>query len=111
GDLTKATSITMHTRYATTGTEFINTHPFIYNDVSLVHNGMIRNWEELKVNKISTCDSEAALQTYINQDVVNDINKTQDWANQLEGSYAFGVLAKDSSGKRILDVVKGSSYL
>lgn len=111
GDLTKATTITMHTRYATTGTEFANTHPFIYEDISLIHNGMIGNWKELNVNKISTCDSEAALQTYISNGVNLDIEKTQPWANSLEGGYAFGVLAKDADGNRILDVVKGSSSL
>lgn len=110
-------TVTMHTRMATCGREFANTHPFIYNDVSLVHNGVIRNaftsnWSKgLDVNKISTCDSEAALQTYINERVQYDSSKAKGWLDLLTGSWAFGILSRNADNLRLLDVVRGSSLL
>ena len=110
-DMTNMTTVTMHTRFATCGKEFANTHPFIYNDVSLVHNGTIRNSISLDVNKISTCDSESALQTYINTGVSNDYSKAKTWLDMLSGSWAFGILSNNVDNKRILDVVRGTSSL
>ncbi len=110
-------SVTMHTRFATCGREFTNTHPFIDRDVSLVHNGVIRNafsttyQAGLDVNKISTCDSEAALQTYLTQGVKDETSKAKAWLDLLSGSWAFGILSRNSIGNRILDVVRGSSSL
>ena len=82
-------SVTMHTRYATCGKEFANTHPFIYEDTSLIHNGSISNAFStqyragLDVNKISTCDSEAALQTYLAKGVNLDPKKAKEWLDGL----------------------------
>jgi hypothetical protein len=104
-------TLTMHTRWATCGREFVNTHPFIDQDTSLIHNGTIRNADYLKVNKISSCDSEAALQTYLEQGVSSDSSKAKKWLDILSGSWAFGILSRDSNNLRILDVVKGSSSL
>ena len=105
------TSVTMHTRYATCGREFMNTHPFVDGDFSLVHNGVISNSDDLKLNKISTCDSEAALQSYINLGINLDPSKAQDWLNTLEGYWAFGVFSRDANGRRILDIVRNSASL
>ena len=104
-------TLTMHTRWATCGREFANTHPFIDQDTSLIHNGTIRNADSLKVNKISSCDSEAALQTYLDQGVFGDSSKAKKWLDILSGSWAFGILSRDAANVRILDVVKGSSTL
>ena len=68
-DMSDMTTVTMHTRFATCGREFMNTHPFVDGDTSLVHNGVIYNASSLNLNKISTCDSEVALQAYINNNV------------------------------------------
>lgn len=110
-DMSDMTTVTMHTRFATCGKEFANTHPFIFNDVSLVHNGTIRNSTILDVNKISTCDSESALQTYIEMGVANDSNKAKSWLDMLTGSWAFGILSRNVDNKRILEVVRGTSSL
>jgi predicted glutamine amidotransferase len=110
-DMSDMRTVTMHTRFATCGKEFANTHPFIYNDVSLVHNGTIRNSTILNVNKISTCDSESALQTYIQNGVALESNKAKAWLDMLTGSWAFGVLSRDVNNQRILDVVRGTSSL
>lgn len=105
------TSLTMHTRYATCGREFMNTHPFVDDDFSLVHNGVISNSNELKLNKISTCDSEVALQAYKNLGVNLDPSKAQEWLDMLEGYWAFGIFSRDSQGRRILDIVRNSASL
>jgi len=110
-DMSDMTSVTMHTRFATCGKEFANTHPFIFGDTSLVHNGTIRNADKLNVNKISSCDSEAALQTYLNSGVPLETNKAKGWLDMLNGSWAFGIISRDSNNKRILDVVRGTSSL
>ena len=110
-DFSNVTSLTMHTRWATTAKGMENTHPFVYEDTSLIHNGHISNWSFLNVNKISDCDSEAALQTYINAGVGRDFNQYQEWLNKLYGRYAFGILSRDASGTRVLDVVRGESNL
>jgi predicted glutamine amidotransferase len=110
-DFSNITSITMHTRYATCGREFFNTHPFVDQDHSLVHNGVIYNAHSLNLNKISTCDSEAALQSYINHGVAHDINNTQAWLDTLSGYWAFGIFSRDRNGNRILDVIRNDATL
>jgi len=109
--MTDIRTVTMHTRYATCGRDFMNTHPFVYGDTSLVHNGVINNDYSLNVNKISTCDSEAALQTYIQEGVATNFDNAQAWLDRLSGYWAFGILARDSSGRRIFDVVRNSASL
>jgi hypothetical protein len=110
-------TVTMHTRFATCGREFANTHPFIDKDTSLVHNGVIRNafsthyMTGLDVNKVSTCDSEAALQTYLAEGVNLDTEKSKRWLDLLTGSWAFGILSRDTENRRILDVIRGMSQL
>jgi len=104
-------SVTMHTRYATCGREFENTHPFVVGDSSLVHNGVISNSRSLDLNKISSCDSEAALQSYIKHGVNNDIKLTQDWLDTLQGYWAFGIFSRDAQGNRILDITRNDASL
>lgn len=110
-DFNDMKTLTMHTRWATCGREFANTHPFIDGDTSLIHNGSIRNADYLKVNKISTCDSEAALQTYISEGVALDSKQAKKWLNILTGSWAFGILSRGIDNLRLLDVVRGTSSL
>jgi hypothetical protein len=110
-------SVTMHTRFATCGREFANTHPFIDADTSLIHNGSISNAFSthyrvgLDINKISTCDSEAALQTYLKLGVNLDTSQAKKWLDLLTGSWAFGILSRNQQNNRILDVIRGTSML
>jgi len=108
-DLTSLVAVTMHTRMATSGKEFTNTHPFYdpVADISLIHNGIIRNDHEFEL-KLSTCDSEAILVSYVNNKVHLNPEVVQTMCNELVGYYACGVLAKDSNGDRVLDVFKGN---
>lgn len=110
-DMSDMTTITMHTRFATCGREFMNTHPFVDGDTSLVHNGVIYNANSLKLNKISTCDSEVALQAYINNNVGKELNNAQTWLDTLSGYWAFGILSRDTSGTRILDIIRNDAWL
>lgn len=108
-DLTTMVALTMHTRMATSGKEFANTHPF-YDpdaDVSLIHNGIIRNDNEFDL-KLSTCDSEAILVSYVNNKVNMEPESIQVMSNELVGYYACGILAKDSTNNRVLDIFKGN---
>lgn len=104
-DLENVTSITLHARMATSGKEFFNTHPFLINGTTLVHNGVIRNTEELDIIH-STCDSEGILNKYNEYDVTNKPVNIQKVAHALDGYYACGIFSVQKDGKTILDVFK-----
>lgn len=106
-------TVTMHTRFATCGKTMENTHPFVYNETSLIHNGIISNDLQLNNKKISTCDSESALQVYLNKEVANNPQKGvyQSFLDELRGYWAFGILAKSQEGTYMLDVIKGGAGL
>jgi len=108
-DLSKMTAITLHTRMATSGRVFSNTHPFVDvdKDTSLIHNGIIRNDSDFKL-KLSTCDSEAILIAYLQQEVNIDPLNVQGMADILTGYYACGVFSRDALGNRIMDIFKAN---
>lgn len=93
-----------HTRWATHGepTEE-NAHPHQVGNVTLVHNGIIENVEELRENLItdgvkfkSETDTEVAcavINKYYEKDPIAAITKA---LKELKGSYAFGIIFKDS---------------
>ncbi len=92
-----------HTRWATHGAPSdINSHPHSSKRVTLVHNGIIENYLELKdfLNKqgyefLSETDTETVvhlLDYFYNGDPMEAIIKT---VNMLKGSYALGILFND----------------
>ena len=93
-----------HTRWATHGepTEE-NAHPHQVGNVTLVHNGIIENAEELRENLISDgvkfkseTDTEVAcavINKYYEKDPIAAITKA---LKELKGSYAFGIIFKDN---------------
>ncbi len=95
-----------HTRWATHGEPSdINAHPHFTDKLSLVHNGIIENYQQLK-NKlaaagytfVSRTDTEVAaklIDWLYDGDPVATIRRAQE---QLEGSYAFGILFSDHPG-------------
>lgn len=101
-------SVIIHTRQATTGKEFVNTHPFVIGDTALIHNGIIRNYKELGT-KNSTCDSESILVRYLEEGVQDNMGKIAQVADTLEGYYACGIISKTNEGRVIVDVFKDNS--
>lgn len=92
-----------HTRWATHGEPSdINSHPHFTSNLSLVHNGIIENYLEIKTfliengyQFISQTDTETAanlMDFYYNGDPIDAIIKT---CQKIEGSYAFAVVFKD----------------
>jgi len=106
-ELDKLAAITLHTRLATSGKEFENTHPFVDGFTSLIHNGVIRNVDELEL-KQSTCDSETILNEYVKHDVMNKPENMQIVANKLQGYYACGVFSR-MKDVPILDIFKSDT--
>lgn len=101
----KMTSITLHARYATSGREFENTHPFVHGNTSLIHNGVIGNLKAFGP-LLSTCDSEVILNGYMKLNVTNKPHNWQNVASNLDGYYACGVFSKTKQGEVILDIIK-----
>ena len=91
-----------HTRWATHGeANIVNAHPHKVGSVTIVHNGIIENYLELKkflqekgYTFISQTDTEVACATIdyyyqINKDIVNAINS---FIKNVKGSYALGII-------------------
>ena len=96
-----------HTRWATHGVpNETNAHPHQCGDITIVHNGIIENYEELKQILLnngyalkSQTDTEIAcgvinLIYQKNKDIIKTIKECQ---NIFKGSYAFGILVKDDN--------------
>ena len=94
-----------HTRWATHGiANKTNSHPHKQGKITIVHNGIIENYAELKdqlqkegVNFLSTTDTEVAA-ALINKiyEKTNDMNKTiVEFENQVKGAYALGIINDD----------------
>ena len=92
-NLEEVTALTIHTRFATSAKGMINTHPFVREGISLIHNGVIQNHEEFEL-KVSTCDSEAILDSLIKNDVYNNPKNIEKVGAELIGYYAVGVLSE-----------------
>ncbi len=106
-DLNKAAALTLHTRMATSGKGHQNTHPFYDKeaDSSLIHNGVISNVQDFKF-KLSSCDSEAILISYLDNKVYKTPERVEEMASDLVGYYVAAVFSRDPEGNRILDIMK-----
>lgn len=121
-----------HTRWATHGepTE-INAHPHFDSDenIAVVHNGIIRNYLEVKealesrsVKFKSQTDTEVVVQLIAQnfkecKSILKSICKS---VNELDGSYALGILFKDEPNKiyavrkespLVIGIGEGENYL
>ena len=98
-----------HTRWATHGgVSDINAHPHVQGKITLVHNGIIENYEELKKELeedgykfISSTDTEVAAGVIDklykeNNDMIIVLSKLKDI---LKGSYAFNIINEDIPNK------------
>jgi len=102
-----------HTRWATHGEpSTINAHPHTISNVSIVHNGIIENYHELRrvldssgVNFISDTDTEIISQL-MNIELINNKTPIEAFRNtikKLEGTYAIVAIFKDHN-----DLIIGS---
>ena len=94
-----------HTRWATHGgaTEN-NAHPHKVGSVTIVHNGIIENYEELKTDLVkkgyefkSSTDTEIACALFdsLYQDNKDKLEVLKKANKTLKGSYAFGIIFDD----------------
>ena len=92
-----------HTRWATHGMPTVaNAHPHKVGKVTLVHNGIIENAEELKAKLMeegqifkSDTDTEVACAVINKYYTGNPISAITKATNILRGSYAFGIIFDD----------------
>jgi len=106
--LNNAAAITLHARFATCEKSLTNVHPFIKNDTSVIHNGVIRNHEKFNLEQ-STCDSEAILLGYLKNAIGSNTSEVQTMASEFVGYYVAAMFSRDASGARILDVFNGNN--
>lgn len=106
------TAITLHTRMATGKIALENVHPFVdmEQDTSVIHNGVISNWE-ITDNIRSTCDSERILNQYLDKDVMKKPSMFQRMIDELTGYFACGIISRDDEGTRIIDVFRTRANL
>lgn len=104
------TAVIYHSRFATCDKTMDNVHPFVRDNVAMIHNGVIRNAEELQMLK-STCDSETILNEYCDFDVTNDPDKIQEMAKKLRGYYGCAFLTMDKNNKSYLDIFRHSAWI
>lgn len=101
--LIKATSGIAHTRWATHGEANItNAHPHQVGKITLVHNGIIENMDELKTKLLNKgyefkteTDTEvvaALIDSYLDNDIIDALYKAVD---DIVGSYALGIISED----------------
>lgn len=100
-----------HTRWATHGEpSHINAHPHFDTDekIAVVHNGIIKNYQEVReqliksgIKFVSETDTEVIVQLVASnlketKSILSAICKS---VNELEGSYALGILFKEEPDK------------
>ena len=96
-----------HTRWATHGTPTeTNSHPHQVGDITIVHNGIIENYKELKEELInigynfkSETDTEVAcaLIDYYYKQESNIKKALSKFIDKVKGAYALGVLVKNEN--------------
>jgi glucosamine--fructose-6-phosphate aminotransferase (isomerizing) len=94
-----------HTRWATHGVpNTVNAHPHVHENIALVHNGIIENYEELKKDLLadgvkfqSQTDTEVVLQMLIKERKKAKNAKDAIFAMipKLRGAFSLGILCAD----------------
>jgi hypothetical protein len=97
----------LHARNATCEKTLANAHPFVRDNVAMIHNGVISNSREL-TNITSTCDSEVILNEYIDYDVKDNPPNINEVTTTIAGWYAVMLLGRDTNNIPFLDVFRDS---
>lgn len=94
-----------HTRWATHGeTNLVNSHPHQVGKITLVHNGIIENYEDIKKELLnegyifkSETDSEigCALLDFLYQKHHDMLKSIAEFKKKVKGSYALGIMCSD----------------
>ena len=108
-----------HTRWATHGEPSeLNAHPHTVGKITLVHNGIIENYQDIKnellekgVKFVSETDTEvaAALFNDLYESTHNPIEMIRQFKMRAQGSYALAIIISDDLNK--LYVLKNASPL
>lgn len=107
-----------HTRWATHGKPtVINAHPHSVGNITLVHNGIIENYQKLKEDLIkkghsfiSDTDSEVIAHLIQEENIKFNFEKSvQNALKKIKGAYALAIMHKEYPNKLI--VVRNSSPL
>lgn len=106
-----------HTRWATHGVPSQeNAHPHICNEIALVHNGIIENYEELRKQQLekghefdSETDTEVIVHAIYDEwkQSNNLLEAVQNTVKTLNGAYALGVV-EAGKNDRLITARKGS---
>lgn len=110
-----------HTRWATHGIPSeVNSHPHKFDHITIVHNGIIENYNEIKeellkknYNFKSETDTEvaAALLNYLYENNNKDINKAIiEFQQMVRGSYAIGLIL-DNNEDELYAIKKDSPLI
>lgn len=110
-ELPKSNIAIAHTRWSTHGSVTKeNAHPHVYNNIAIVHNGIIENYQELK-NKLKNHEFKSETDTEVIAHLIGESNLPFEQAfketiKQLDGTFAILAINKDSD--QILAARKGS---
>lgn len=114
------TCLICHTRWATHGKVSINnTHPHTTNNVAIVHNGIITNYEKIKsklknfYNFYGECDSEviAKLIDYNLTKTQNPLLAFSKAVKELEGSFAIECIIKNNFNTILIAKKESPMYI
>lgn len=118
-DFNKDVSIGLgHTRWATHGApNEVNSHPHKVGKITIVHNGIIENYAEIKkeLEEYYTFNSETdteiacALLDFLYAENHNMIEAIKKFQNKVRGSYALGIICDDN--KDLIYALKNGSPL
>lgn len=94
-----------HTRWATHGTpNYENSHPHRVGNITIVHNGIIENYEELKTklqkngykfNSDTDTEVACAVIDFVYKETKNILKTLEKCQKIFLGSYAFGIIVDD----------------